>query len=105
MEPGDKLNEIERRMKRVEELLARITSQFEALIQGRQQNAQEVLFSQVAYLGDHRALTYLRSGQKIFVDTRCVDVATHLMFGGYWEPHYATAFSRFLKPGHVVLDI
>jgi FkbM family methyltransferase len=105
MEPADKLSEIEQRMKRVEELLARITSQCEALIQGRQQNIQEVLFSQVAYLGDHRALTYLRSGQKIFVDTRSVDVATHLMFGGYWEPHYATAFSRFPKPGHVVLDI
>jgi FkbM family methyltransferase len=66
---------------------------------------QDVLFSQAVYLGDHRALTYLQSGQKIFVDTRSVDIGTHLLLGGTWEPNYANAFCNLLKPGDVVLDI
>jgi FkbM family methyltransferase len=65
----------------------------------------DVLFSQAVYLGDHRALTYLQTGQKIFVDTRSVDIGTHLMMGGMWESNYAQAFCSLLKPGDVVLDI
>ncbi|MEP6941978.1 MAG: FkbM family methyltransferase [Betaproteobacteria bacterium] len=66
---------------------------------------RDLLLSQVAYLGDHRALTYLQSRQKIFVDTRSVDIGSHLMLGGVWESHYADAFSRLLKPGDIVLDV
>ncbi len=66
---------------------------------------QDVLFSQAVYLGDHRALSYLQTGQKIFVDTRSVDIGTHLMMGGVWEPNYAQAFCNLLKPGDVVLDV
>jgi len=65
----------------------------------------DVLFSQAVYLGDHRALTYLQTGQKIFVDTRSVDIGTHLILGGMWESNYAQAFCSLLKPGDVVLDI
>jgi len=66
---------------------------------------RDVLFSQAVYLGNHRALTYLQTGQKIFVDTRSIDIGTHLMMGGMWEPNYAQAFCSLLKPGDVVLDI
>jgi len=105
MEANNTLEEVNRRLQRVEVLLARLGQQIEALTKSRQQLVQDVLFSQSAYLGDHRALTYLRSGQKMFVDTRCIDVGSHLLLGGTWEPNYAAAFARLLKPGQIVLDI
>jgi FkbM family methyltransferase len=105
MEANNTLEEFSRRFQRIEALLARLSHDLGVLIQSRQQVVQDVLFSQSAYLGDHRALTYLRSGQKIFVDTRCIDVGSHLLLGGVWEPNYATAFARLLKPGQIVLDI
>ena len=67
--------------------------------------AQDTLFSQAAYLGDHRALTYLRNGQKIFVDTRSVDIGTHILLGGTWEANYMAAFARQIRAGDIVLDI
>jgi FkbM family methyltransferase len=66
---------------------------------------RDIFFAQAAYLGDHRALTYIQSGQKIFVDTRSVDIGAHLLLGGMWEANYAYAFGRLLKPGDTVLDI
>jgi FkbM family methyltransferase len=100
-----KIDELSQRLQRIDACLASIAQQLENLTKSRQRVAQEILFSQAAYLGDHRALTYLSSGQKIFVDTRCVDVGSHLLLGGVWEAHYTTAFLRLLKPGQVVLDI
>ncbi len=98
--PGDLMT----RLDRVDTALQTMASSLRGLAQ-RPSSEQEILLSQVAYLGDHRALTYLKSGQKIFVDTRSVDIGTHLMFGGWWESNYATAFCNLLKPGDVVLDI
>jgi FkbM family methyltransferase len=92
------------RLNRIDMTIQGMASSLQALTQ-RLGAEQDILFSQVAYLGDHRALTYLRSGQKIFVDTRSVDIGTHLMFGGWWESNYAAAFCNLLKPGDVVLDI
>jgi len=105
MERTEKRDELDGRMQRIEQLLARIARQLEARGEARQGMIQEILLSQAAYLGDYRALTYLRSGQKIFVDTRSVDVASHLLLGGEWEPQYVAAFTRLLRPGHVVLDL
>jgi FkbM family methyltransferase len=92
------------RLNRMETTLQGVAAALPALAQ-RIGVAQDILFSQIAYLGDHRALTYLQTGQKIFVDTRSVDIGTHLMFGGMWETHYATAFCNLLRPGNVVLDV
>lgn len=102
---GARLDELLARVRRIEDAVGRITGAVAALTQAHQQGLHEVLFSQAAYLGDHRALTYLRTGQKIFVDTRSVDIGTHLLLGGHWEPQYVTAFIRMLKPGDTVLDI
>lgn len=101
---GAQGGELAARVARIEATLANMASNLQFLVQ-RPSAEHDILFSQVAYLGDHRALTYLRSGQKIFVDTRSVDIGTHLLLGGLWEPNYATAFSNLLKPGDTVLDI
>ena len=95
------LADIDGRLRRIEETLNRLTAAHGQL--GRAMNA--TLFSQSVYLGDHRALTFLQNGQKMFVDTRSVDVGTHLLLDGWWGPDYVTAFGRLLKPGQCVLDI
>ncbi|MEP6655644.1 MAG: FkbM family methyltransferase [Betaproteobacteria bacterium] len=100
-----RLEEILARIRRMEDAVGKISGALGALTQACQRRSSDILFSQVAYLGDHRALTYLHTGQKLFVDTRSIDIGTHLMYGGQWEQEYATAFLRLLKPGDVVLDI
>ncbi|HEY1459959.1 MAG TPA: FkbM family methyltransferase [Casimicrobiaceae bacterium] len=96
--------EIDGRLGRIESAIQSLSSSLNALAQ-RTAAIQPVLHSQTTYLGDHRALTYLQSGQKIFVDTRSVDIGTHLLLGGWWEPNYATAFCNLLKAGDTVLDV
>lgn len=105
MDDSDRLAELSARLRRVEEAVASMSANLAALTQAYGNGLRDVLFSQVAYLGDHRALTYLRSGHKIFVDTRSVDIGTHLMWGGQWETDYVTAFLNLLRPGDRVLDI
>jgi len=105
MESGDHPTDLSSRLRKIEEALAGISSNLAALAQAYNQGLRDVLFSQVAYLGDHRALTYLRPGLKVFVDTRSVDIGTHLLLGGQWEPDYMTAFLNLLKPGDKVLDV
>jgi len=100
-----KIDEITTRLHRLEDAIARLTTNVGNLTQGLASVSQDTLFSQVAYLGDHRALTYLRNGQKIFVDTRSVDIGTHILFGGTWEPNYMAAFARQVRSGDTVLDI
>jgi FkbM family methyltransferase len=95
------LADIDGRLRRIEESLNRLTAAQGQL--GRAMNA--TLFSQSVYLGDHRALTFLQNGQKMFVDTRSIDVGTHLLLDGWWEPDYMAAFGRLLQSGQCVLDI
>ncbi len=56
-------------------------------------------------MSGNTALTLHASGYMIFVDTRCRDIAPHLLMTGSWEPHYAAAFHRLLRPGMTVFDI
>ena len=95
------LADLDGRLRRIEETLNRLTTAQAQL--GRAANA--TLFSQSVYLGDYRALSFLQNGQKMFVDTRSIDVGTHLLLDGWWEPDYMAAFTRMLKPGQCVLDI
>ena len=105
MDDTERFNELLARIARIEASVAQTSSQIGQLVHAYNQGLQEAFYSQATYLGDHRALTRLRSGQLIYVDTRSVDIGSHLMFGGKWEPHYTGAFERLLRPGNVVLDI
>jgi FkbM family methyltransferase len=105
MEDTRQVDELLARIQRLEEQVSRLSTHVGSLAQACKAAKQEIRLSQVAYLGDHRALTYLRSGQKIFVDTRSVDIGAHLMFGGVWEASYATPFLSLLQPSDKVLDI
>lgn len=93
------------RIARIEDALSGISSNLATMTQAYTGAVQGILRSQVAYLGDHRALTYLWTGAKLYVDTRSIDVGSQLLFGGMWEPNYVTAFCKLLKPGDTVLDI
>jgi FkbM family methyltransferase len=55
----------------------------------------------VAYCGDHTALTMTKHGDKIYVDTRDLSLAPHIMMQGDWEPWVSNCFhavsSRLLE--------
>lgn len=55
--------------------------------------------------GEFEALTRLFTGQKIYVDTRDISVAPHLMLDGHWEPEITTVFRRHIQPDAVVFDV
>jgi FkbM family methyltransferase len=103
--PASDLARLKKRMVRIEEALSGISANMATMAQIYNGAVQDLLCSQVAYLGDHRALTYLRSGQKLYVDTRSVDIGSHLLLGGLWEPNYVKAFCDLLMPGDTVLDV
>jgi FkbM family methyltransferase len=92
----------------IDERLQRIETAVRELVAARGELARTLsamLHSQAIYLGDHRALTFLQNGQKLFVDTRSIDVGTHLLLDGWWEANYMAAFGRLLRPGQTVLDV
>lgn len=61
--------------------------------------------SQTIYLGDHEALTRLHTGHRIYVDTRDVSIASHLMLEGRWEPWIETVLIPTIKPGMRFVDV
>ncbi len=56
-------------------------------------------------LGDYTALTRVLGDLLLYVDTRDVMVAPHLMMSGYWEFWVTQAIARHLRPGMVCADI
>ncbi|PWC29806.1 FkbM family methyltransferase [Teichococcus aestuarii] len=88
---GAKLDHIGKRLEEITSFFATRTS--------RMMNAQSL------YLGDHTALTFLETGQRIYVDTRSQDIGVHLLTVGRWESNYLELFRRLVKPGHTVFDI
>ncbi|MBS7813378.1 FkbM family methyltransferase [Roseococcus pinisoli] len=60
---------------------------------------------QQIYLGGFRALTSLFSGHKIFVDTRDVGIAAHLLWEGRWEPWIDHHVLDAIKDGMTVCDV
>ncbi len=60
---------------------------------------------QTAYLGDHEALCRVLGRYKMYVDTRDVGIASHLMLEGYWEMWITSAMMRMVRRGSVVADI
>jgi len=59
----------------------------------------------VAYLGDHTALCRILGRFKMFVDTRDIGLAGHLMLDGYWEMWVTEAIVSLVGEGMVVADI
>jgi FkbM family methyltransferase len=59
----------------------------------------------VSYLGDYTALCRILGRFVVFVDTRDVGFATHLMMRGIWEMGLTQFMVRTVKPGMRVADI
>jgi FkbM family methyltransferase len=97
--------------KQLTEILARLSrldvveSRLEHAIPFLAENSNRLVGSQSVYLGDHTAVTFLRNGQRIFVDTRSWDVGVHLLTLGEWEQTDMALFGKLLAPGDTVLDI
>lgn len=56
------------------------------------------------YLGDYRAVVRTELGQKIFVDTRDVSIAPHLLLDGMWE-RWITEVIGPLMRGSLFVDV
>jgi FkbM family methyltransferase len=61
--------------------------------------------SQTMYLGSYEALTRLHTGHRIYVDTRDISLASHLMLEGRWEPWVERALIPSIKPGMRFVDV
>jgi FkbM family methyltransferase len=59
----------------------------------------------VAFLGDHTALCRVLGRYNVFVDTRDVGFATHLMMDGRWELGLTEFMVRTIKSGWRVVDV
>jgi FkbM family methyltransferase len=59
----------------------------------------------VVYCGDHVALIRLPSGRPLYLDTRDVSIAVHVMGGGVWEPEIAAALVDLARPDDTFLDV
>ncbi|HET6925213.1 MAG TPA: hypothetical protein VFH39_05275, partial [Candidatus Saccharimonadales bacterium] len=55
--------------------------------------------------GEYEALTRLFTGQKMFVDTRDISLAPHLMFDGIWEEPLTKLILSALNENSVFLDV
>lgn len=78
------------------QLLAQPRVVNEAIIRGLCRNA---------YIGDHTALCRVLGRYKMFVDTRDLGIASHLLMDGFWEMWVTEAMLRHVRPGMTVLDI
>ena len=53
----------------------------------------------------HQVLTRLFTGQIIYLDSRDISLAPHLMMNGEWEMEITQLFRSLVKPDSVVFDI
>lgn len=60
---------------------------------------------QSAYLGDHLALCRVLGRYKMYVDTRDIGIASHLMLEGFWELWVTKAMMGIVPQNAVVADI
>ena len=58
-----------------------------------------------AYCGDNVALCRVLGRYMMYVDTRDVSLAPHMMLNGFWESWITVATSQYLKPGMVCADV
>ncbi len=57
------------------------------------------------YLGDHVGMTTTVFGHKIFLDTRDISLAPHILQGGEWEMGVSLAIRALVTEGMTVVDI
>jgi FkbM family methyltransferase len=57
------------------------------------------------YLGENLALTRVLDRFKMYVDTRDISLAPHLLLDGYWELWNTKVFRDLLRPGMQVVDV
>jgi FkbM family methyltransferase len=57
------------------------------------------------YVGDNLALTRTIYDHKIYVDTRNLDLAPHILLDGYWEQWITNVFLSVVQPGMRVVEI
>lgn len=51
------------------------------------------------------ALVRLASGQRLYVDSRDIGVASHIMTRGSWEAPYVSAARSLIRPGDTCVDV
>jgi FkbM family methyltransferase len=80
---------------------------FADLLSGSQREIKDKIARRchVAYLGDHTALCRVLGRYMVFVDTRDVGFASHLMMRGIWELGLTQFMMRTIKPGMRAADI
>lgn len=78
--------------------IIRILNNITTLIQGKN-------YREHVYLGDYNALSRTIFGHKIFVDTRDMSMAPHILLDGYWEMWTTNIFMNLVKDGMNVIDI
>lgn len=61
--------------------------------------------TQVAYLGDNRALCRVLGAFLMYVDARDLSLAPHLMMDGFWEMWVTQAIVDYVKPGMTCIDV
>ncbi len=57
------------------------------------------------YLGEHLAIAHVLDRFKMYVDTRDISLAPHLLLEGYWEMWITKIFCDLLRPGITVVDV
>jgi FkbM family methyltransferase len=58
-----------------------------------------------AYVGEHEALCRVLGRYKMYVDTRDVGIASHLMLDGFWEMWVTKVMMQCVRRGSVVADV
>ncbi len=57
------------------------------------------------YIGGYTALVRLKFGRRLYVDSRDIGIAQHIMITGVWEKHYTELVKKLVKKGDVFVDI
>lgn len=61
--------------------------------------------TQSSYLGDHTAVCRVLGELLMYVDTRDLSLAPHLLLNGYWEMWVSQAIASYVKPGMRCIDV
>ncbi|HTU71852.1 MAG TPA: FkbM family methyltransferase [Candidatus Baltobacteraceae bacterium] len=57
------------------------------------------------YVGSNRVLLWTKNGYKMFVDSRDVSIAPHLILEGVYEEHTDAVLRKLVRPGMNVVEI